>query len=117
VPNGATVFLSGLNATSPNGACAVYLNGVSDVTLSITDSLLTGFQLVSADSAPGLNFTFLRNNVPSGASVLFWLNPAPTAMSSDYNTVYAGAYVQWGATNYTWAAYKTATTQDAHSTP
>jgi hypothetical protein len=38
-------------------------------------------------------------------------------MNSDYNTVYTGASVEWGTTNYTWAAYKAATGQDAHSTP
>jgi hypothetical protein len=38
-------------------------------------------------------------------------------MSSDYNTVYAGAHVQWGTTTYAWAAYKAATGQDGHSTP
>ena len=115
--NGSTVTISGLNATSPNSACAVYLNGASGVTLSITDSVLAGFQLLSADSIASFNFTFLRNQVPSGAYNMFWINPVPTSMSSDYNTVYSGAHVQWGATSYTWAAYKTATGQDTHSTP
>ncbi len=117
IPNGGTVSASGLDVSSPNGACGVYLNGMSNVTVSIADSVLTGFQLLSADSAPGFRFTFLGNNVPSGASYLFWINPAATAMNSDDNAVYAGAHVQWGATNYSWAAYKTATGQDAHSTP
>jgi hypothetical protein len=93
------------------------LNGASGVTLSITDSVLAGFQLLSADSIASFNFTFLRNQVPSGAYNMFWINPVPTSMSSDYNTVYSGAHVQWGATSYTWAAYKTATGQDTHSTP
>jgi hypothetical protein len=117
IPNGANISVSGLNATSPNGACGVYLNGSSGVTLSITDSVLNGFQLLSADSAPGFQLTFLRNRVPSGAAFLFWINPVATAIDSDYNTVYAGAQVQWGATTYAWAAYKTATGQDTHSTP
>jgi hypothetical protein len=38
-------------------------------------------------------------------------------MNSDYNSVYAGGRVQLGTVEYTWAAYKTATGQDAHSTP
>jgi hypothetical protein len=117
LPNGATISISGLNATSPNGACAVFLNGSSGTTLSISDSVVAGFQLVSADSTPGFNFSFLGNQVPSGAYDLFWLNPAPATMTSDHNTVYAGAHVQWGVTDYTWAAYKAATGQDAHSTP
>ncbi len=117
VPNGASISMSGLNASSPNGACGVYMNGVSGVNLSLTDSTLAGFQLLSADSAPGFQFTFQRNTVPSGASILFWINPAPTAMSSDYNSVYGEAHIQWGSTGYTWAAYKAATGQDSHSTP
>ena len=117
IPNGGSVTISGINVNSPNGACGVFANGQSNVALSITDSTFAGFQLLSADSAPGFHFTFLRNNVPSGASILFWLNPVPAVMSSDHNTVHAGVNVQWGSTGYSWAAYKTATGQDAHSTP
>ena len=117
LPNGATITAAGLSAASPNGACGVYLNGSVGVTLTITDSALSGFQLLSADSVTNFHFTFLRNQVPSGAYDIFWLNPPPTAMSSDYNTVYAGAHVQWGTTTYAWAAYKAATGQDGHSTP
>jgi len=117
VPNGATLALSHVTASSSNGACGVYLNGCGNAVLSITDSVLTGLQLLSADNASGFQFTFLRNSVPSGASFLFWINPVPTIMQSDYNSVYSSAHVQWGSTNYTWAAYKGATGQDGHSTP
>jgi len=117
VPDGAVVSIAGVNAASPNGAATVFLNGVHDVVLKITDSVLAGFNVVSYDGGAGLQFTFLRNHVPNGPWNLFWLNPPPAAMDSDDNAVYAGAHVQWGDSNYAWQDYKAATGQDAHSVP
>jgi hypothetical protein len=117
ISDGATVSVTGVNAASPNGATAVFLNGLNNVALTMTDCDLTGFSVVSHDGGSGLQFTFLRNQILSGPWNIFWLNPAPAAINSDNNVVYAGAHVQWGSANYSWADYKQTTGQDAHSTP
>jgi hypothetical protein len=109
------LVVSGLTAASTNGATAVY-NTYADLNLTVMDSALTGICVVSSTGTNG-TIALLRNQIASGPYYVYYLDPAPAAANSDYNTVYASAHVAWGSTSYTWAAYKAATGQDAHSTP
>jgi hypothetical protein len=110
------LVITGLTAASTNGATAAYNVGNANLDLTMSDSVLNGLSAVASTGA-GSSLTFLRNQVASGPYNLFYLDPVPVAMNSDYNTVYEGAHVQWGAAGYTWATYRAATGQDSHSTP
>ena len=107
VANNCTLNLADVQAVSSNGACGVFLNGLSGISLTITDSVLDGFQTLSADSCAGFTFAFLRNVLPNCSGFLFWITPESSAIDSDYNSLSVGPFsIRWGEATLTWAEWQ-----------
>jgi hypothetical protein len=142
-PDGLAVTVTGFNATSALYAvqpqehtvsasianctfvitggfsCAGVYMGANNCSLDLEQTAISGTGVFGVyNPATGLQFKARQNHITCDG--YFWYLPvAPATLDSDNNTFasLSGNKMNVGGTDYTLAAYKTATGQDSHSTP
>jgi len=116
----ASATITGCSFTLTGGwACSGVYVGSSNSSIDLEQTAIAGTSVFGVyDQAAGTHFKARNNNITCDG--YFWyLTDATVALDSDSNTFanLSGNKMNVGGTDYTLAAYKTATGQDAHSTP